>query len=329
MGEAVLEPPLVLPLVVEAESMEEEEAPLRGFWRLPPEIRNAIYEELLVTDCAFRLGYAAFLHSPSGVSRLIIRNYRHHGPYSHERHKTLHPAILRTCSQAYHEAVAILYGSNTFFLGTHSATLLLTPAHTNSPPTPGPVGFKPTYSASFLTSIGSHNALRSRTIVAHCIHPQLLTKAYLSTWFSNLGLDFPLLKIIAVSFSLPGNDQKPRIISIPPPPMQFHIPTNLPVLGSHWPGTPVPAGSGHGHAQTHTHAQAQHGHVRVDSLRDEVEPESEFERAVGRTKGWLEKRKRSEVEGLVALRNTDLRAGDEWLVYVSPAMKKRMGTKIW
>jgi hypothetical protein len=69
--------------------------------------------------------------------------------------------------------------------------------------------------------------------------------------------------------------------------------------------------------------------VRVDSAREEVVPETELERAAGRNRGWLEKRKRSAVEGLVALRNTDLRAGDEWLVYVSPAVKKRMGIKIW
>ena len=72
-----------------------------------------------------------------------------------------------------------------------------------------------------------------------------------------------------------------------------------------------------------------HGHVRVDSAREEVVPETELDRAARRNKGWLEKRKRSEVEGLVSLRNTDLRAGDEWLVYVSPAVKKRMGVKIW
>jgi hypothetical protein len=38
------------------------EEPVRGIWRLPPEIRNAVYEELLVTDCAFRLGYALTIH---------------------------------------------------------------------------------------------------------------------------------------------------------------------------------------------------------------------------------------------------------------------------
>ena len=72
-----------------------------------------------------------------------------------------------------------------------------------------------------------------------------------------------------------------------------------------------------------------HGHVRVDSAREEVVPETELDRTVHRNKGWLEKRKRSDVESLVSLRNTDLRAGDEWLVYVSPAVKKRMGVKIW
>lgn len=69
--------------------------------------------------------------------------------------------------------------------------------------------------------------------------------------------------------------------------------------------------------------------MRVDSARDDVLPETEFDKAVVRNKGWLEKRKRSDVEKLVALRNTDLRAGDEWLVYVSPAVKKRMGVKLW
>ncbi|KIW01228.1 uncharacterized protein PV09_07271 [Verruconis gallopava] len=278
----------------------------RGFWRLPPEIRNAIYEELLVTDCAFRLG--------------------HHGPYSHEKRKKLYPAILRTSSQAYHEAVAILYGSNTFFLG--------------------PLGFKPTYSASFVASIGTPNALRIRTVVAHCIHPQLLTQSYLSRWFTALGLDYPRLKIIAVSFSTAQEDTKPRIVSIPPPPTQFQLPTNLPVLGSQWPGTPSagvattpPAvvvsgvlpgtGSGTAGTGTTTGAGGGGGHVRVDSAREDMLPETELDRAVARSKGWLEKRKRSEVDGLVALRNTDLRAGDDWLVYVSPAVKKRMGVKLW
>lgn len=66
--------------------------------------------------------------------------------------------------------------------------------------------------------------------------------------------------------------------------------------------------------------------ARIESMKDESS-EGEFERAVTRTKGWLEKRKRSDVESLVALRNTDLRAGDEWLVYVSPAVKRRLARR--
>lgn len=41
---------------------------VRGFWKLPSELRNAVYEELLVTDCAFRLGYVvAFVSSTNTV----------------------------------------------------------------------------------------------------------------------------------------------------------------------------------------------------------------------------------------------------------------------
>jgi len=249
---------------------------MRGFWRLPLELRNAIYEELLLTDCAFRLG--------------------HHGPYSHEARKTIYPAILRTCSAIHYEAIAILYGNNSFFLG--------------------PVGFKPTYSASFLTSIGPHNALLIRTVVAHSIHPNLLTQYYLNNWFNSLGLDSPTLKVIAISFGPPAD--KPSVPSIPP---AFHIPTNLPVLGSHWPQATIVSGPGVAPAVGTPNA-------RVETEKEESS-DSEFDRAANKTKGWLEKRKRSEVDNLVSLRNTDLRAGDDWLVFVSPAVKKRMARRQW
>jgi hypothetical protein len=36
--------------------MDDEPARIRGFFRLPAELREKIYSELLVTDCAFRLG---------------------------------------------------------------------------------------------------------------------------------------------------------------------------------------------------------------------------------------------------------------------------------
>lgn len=67
---------------------------------------------------------------------------------------------------------------------------------------------------------------------------------------------------------------------------------------------------------------------RIEVEKEEV-PESEFDTAATKTKSWMEKRKRNDVENLVSLRNTDLRAGDDWLVYVSPAVKKRMARRMW
>lgn len=102
------------------------------------------------------------------------------------------------------------------------------------------------------------------------------------------------------------------------PPVNFHIhATNLPVLGSHWPQASLVSGPGTPPAAG-----------RIDGEKEDG-PEGEFDRAVASTKGWLEKRKRSEVENIVALANTDLRAGDEWLVYISPAMKKRLARKLY
>jgi len=68
--------------------------------------------------------------------------------------------------------------------------------------------------------------------------------------------------------------------------------------------------------------------ARIEAEKEETS-DSEFEIAASKTKGWLEKRKRSEVDNLVSIRNTDLRAGDDWLVYVSPAVKKRMARRMW
>jgi hypothetical protein len=103
------------------------------------------------------------------------------------------------------------------------------------------------------------------------------------------------------------------------PPVNFHIPTNLPVLGSHWPQATLVSGPNITPLPGTPNA-------RVETVKDDT-PEGEFERAVVKTRGWLEKRKRSDVEGLVALKNTDLRAGDDWLVYVSPAVKRRLARR--
>lgn len=180
----------------------------------------------------------------------------------------------------------------------------------------GPVGFKPTYSASFLTSIGPHNALLIRTVVAHSINPSFLTEYQVKNWFTSLGLDFPTLKIIAISFGPPTEKPVP---SIPP---AFHIPLlSVAVLGSHWPQATI---SGPGF----TPAGGASPMGRIELEKEEV-VETEYDVAANKTKGWMEKRKRNEVENIMSLRNTDLRAGDDWLVYVSPAVKKRMARRMW
>lgn len=69
-----------------------------SFFTLPAELRELVYAELLLSDSAFRLG--------------------HHGPYSHEERRQLHPQILRVCHTIYEEASRVLYGDNTFYLGT-------------------------------------------------------------------------------------------------------------------------------------------------------------------------------------------------------------------
>ncbi|KAF2432080.1 hypothetical protein EJ08DRAFT_732826 [Tothia fuscella] len=285
-GETTTTPPL-------AASQQTPEGDY-GFFRLPAELRNQIYSELIVTDCAFRLG--------------------HHGPYSHEPRQEIHPAILRTSSAVYHEAIAILYGNNSFFLG--------------------PVGFKPTYSASFLTSIGPHNALLIRTVVTHSLYPSLLTPQKLTTWFTSLGLDAPKLKIIAISFGHSPPKKSSTLLTVGSngmvpsiPPVNFHLPTtNLPVLGSQWPlQTTVVSGPPAGVVTLLLPGTPPNVRPVVGEKDDS--PEGEFERAVVKTKGWLEKRKRCDLEGLVALRNTDLRAGDDWLVYVSPAVKRRLARR--
>lgn len=79
------------------ESSSVDCEPQYSFWSIPPELRTLVYENLLLSDSAFRLG--------------------HHGPYSHETRRQLYPQILRTCSTIFNEASNVLYGDNTFYLG--------------------------------------------------------------------------------------------------------------------------------------------------------------------------------------------------------------------
>jgi hypothetical protein len=68
----------------------------------------------------------------------------------------------------------------------------------------GPIGHKPTYSASFCASIGHHNTLKIRTLVAHCTYPARLSQCCLQNWIDGFGLDLDRVKTLAVSFAAEG-----------------------------------------------------------------------------------------------------------------------------
>lgn len=268
--------------------------PTISFFTLPAELRNLVYQELLLSDSAFRLG--------------------HQGPYSHERRKQLYPQIMRTSRMACHEASAILYGSNAFYLG--------------------PIGHKPTYSASFNSSIGAHNARMIRTLVAHSTHPARLSQWYLRQWITSFGLDPARLKVLAVSLSTPDKSldthhhtTPPTIVSTLPT-----LPTTHPVIGST--GMLSVNGVITGLFQTHlpnaiitvSSNTPPVPQVDVDTKKDVV-VESDYEIATQRMHGWLEPRPRNDVSKLISLINTDLRAEDTWLVFASPVVKARVGLK--
>lgn len=146
-----------------AHSTTEPKPPSRSafaFFDLPAELRTQIYEELLVSDASFRLG--------------------HHGPFCLVERKPTWPAIMQTCKRAREEAAPVLYGANSFFLGT--------------------IGFKPIYSFSFFASIGPKNASLIRKLVAHSTYPSLTTRSHLQHWIESLGIDFNRLKVLAISF---------------------------------------------------------------------------------------------------------------------------------
>src|ERR1700760_3426366 len=91
----------------------------------------------------------------------------------------------------------------------------------------GPIGHKPTYSASFITSIGAHNACKNRTLVAHCTHITSLSERYMRSWVASFGLDVDRLKVLAISFSptitgeslpLPSSNHVPHPQPPPQPP---------------------------------------------------------------------------------------------------------------
>ena len=302
---------------------------MHDFFSLPAELRQLVYQELLVTDCAFRLGPYTLAALPavpmcSCANCLVFPG--HHGPYTHVTHHRLHTSILLTSRAIHQEAAPVLYGHNTFFLG--------------------PIGHKPTYSASFVDSIGPGNAALIRTLVAHSVYPQLMTRRYVERWLAALGLNLSRLKVLAVSFSehaidkiLPSNGP-PGIV--PHHTLQSHpfIPLNvhpinmaalqLSMLGTNTGTTPTHHQLGLAGIQQLTIPGI--GHLpQMQALTPPppaVErykaPIDEYQEAITKTIGWLEVKKKQDVSKLAFLENTDLRAGEQWLVYISPAAKRKM-----
>lgn len=82
-----------------SDTMEVDTAPFR-LLDLPAELRLHIYEALLFDAESYILPVANL------------------PPARPNRSKSIHPAILRTCKTVYHEALPVLYSTNTFMIRT-------------------------------------------------------------------------------------------------------------------------------------------------------------------------------------------------------------------
>lgn len=335
------------------------------FFALPAELRTQIYEELLVSDASFRLG--------------------HHGPFCLVPRKQTFPAILRTSGKVLEEAAPVLYGANSFFLGT--------------------IGFKPIYSFSFFASIGPKNASLIRKLVTHSTYPNLTTRSYLQKWVDSLGIGFDRLKVLAISFET----EPLEVTAMPPPgpppigaPLQIQLPpanatlqsqnqaivpmpagnttnTSMNVLASatglsamaattvavttngslstatpanttsntmwaaannmvssvlatqNWPAlpstninvpTPVLPSASTGHTPN-TSVSTTAGPVAL-SVREDG---SQYETCARREQLWLQKANTRMVQEFANVPNCDLRAGDCWLMYRDPNVRKLPGAR--
>jgi hypothetical protein len=222
----------------------------------------------------------------------------------------------------------------------------------------GPIGHKPTYSASFTTSIGTHNAVKLRTLVAHCTHVSSLTERYLRNWISSFGLDIDRLKVLAISFSpsitgesVPStvmssmgmnhhHNQQPQLqtqTAFAPfiqalQATQTHQPirqqtsamtTYLGVPGGgfsmlanvtiHPSGAPPPPA---------TTVVGSSPITTPSTEREEAEKiQLNFALMESRMQSWLIRTPRKQVDQWVQIKNTDLRAGERWLLYVCPTLQ--------
>jgi hypothetical protein len=285
-----------------------------SLFMVPPEIRMLIYEYLLLSDSAFRLG--------------------HHGPYSHETRRQLYPQILRTCRLINEEATEILYGLNTFFLGKFPFSDIPYPTNTS-----GPIGHKPTYSASFITSIGSHNALKIRNLAAHSTNPPVLTDIYLRRWIASFYLDVSRIRTLAISFNSDESlEEETTILPQSTITTQTFVHTqqfNIPYLLNHQgaPGAPitVPVVGSTPINPSHTIFPS----TTINSFGTIITPipvlpsTLKIKDPVGtsllaRLGSWgFSLVTKDEVGNWIVKSNTDLRAGDKWLLFVSPRARQR------
>ncbi|KAF2093256.1 hypothetical protein NA57DRAFT_61769 [Rhizodiscina lignyota] len=295
------------------------------FFALPAELRTQVYEELLVADASFRLG--------------------HHGPFCLVKRKPTYPTILRASRKTYFEAAPILYGSNSFFLGT--------------------IGFKPIYSFSFHASIGPHNALLIRKLVVHSTYPHLLTHKNVKRWIDSLGIEFDRLKVLAVSFEAETVDVTP----MPPPTWNGHPLPLPPVTGATLQsmGNAVPATASSITASTTVTITTSTYQVTQPIINQTIpsqttwpsivafpmgatlmapstatavattaitlapsasqgiqvtNQEGHYEKCATREKSWLNRATTCNVQEFANIPNCDLRAGDRWLMYRDPSVRK-------
>ncbi|KAH7338517.1 hypothetical protein BKA66DRAFT_62408 [Pyrenochaeta sp. MPI-SDFR-AT-0127] len=140
---------------------------------LPAELRNEVYRELLLTTIPLQL-----IHDRPSWPDVSIPG------------KKLHPTILRTNHKVYDEALAILYGENTWYIQIDKTVVRyradmqrLNPTFTLSPPV--------TAHMSQIKRIVMHAGSNDRTRTKYELYRQLL----------NDGIRMDTLQLFAIQFS--------------------------------------------------------------------------------------------------------------------------------
>ncbi|KAL4916308.1 hypothetical protein BDW62DRAFT_186503 [Aspergillus aurantiobrunneus] len=97
-------------------NIEQDKSPI-CFFTLPPEIRIMIYNLLLLSQANSETVQSEII-GKTGQKRVCLDQRR-----PKPEPQSLHPAVLRTCKQIYHEAISTLYAGNVFTASRPSLTL--------------------------------------------------------------------------------------------------------------------------------------------------------------------------------------------------------------